>query len=403
MKKHLLSKYLLCSAVTGALALAPSAVKAQTTTTTTTTTMTSAEPMAVSGSVVRYYTDRTGYVTAMDVQTANGVQMVHFPANRAANIYGMYPTGGNIDVWVTPNKMMGTGHWNAVGVGTQRPTVWWNTLAANDIGWLEAEPYINVGARETRVRGRLKGVVTNRNNEVLALAIENSDGWSLVRVPPENRQISPNPRGDVRITPLFKNAVVEAVGVPEAPRAGGLGTYSRTLAAGLIRVNGDTVGAIGLPSINLRGGDSLLDWNIDGNMNAEMNERDLTVYRRGYRGYVPMGTTAGDMGTGGTRTTTQTTTRTSETATGRVMVVAADGTMMPVVRQNNKLWIQSADGSVTELKKTNSKYMVPASMAGARMMMVMADGRRLDMDTVNGQLMVMMADGSMAPVQLHTP
>ena len=37
-----------------------------------------AQETQVSGTVLRYYTDAAGYVTAMDVQTANGVQMVTF-------------------------------------------------------------------------------------------------------------------------------------------------------------------------------------------------------------------------------------------------------------------------------------------------------------------------------------
>jgi len=89
--------------------------------------------------------------------------------------------------------------------------------------------------------------------------------------------------------------------------------------------------------------------------------------------------------------------------TGMVKIVSPDGTEMPVVQKNGKMWIQSADGSLTQLKMRGGKYVVPDSMTGARMMMVMADGRRMEMDTVKGQLMVIMADGSMAPVQLHTP
>jgi hypothetical protein len=413
-----LSKYLVCGAAS-ALALAPlcaqaaDTMKTDTTMTTTTTTVgTSAaatpapapvEPTAVSGTVAHYYVDRTGYVTAMDVQTANGLEMVHFPANRASAIYGMYPTGGKVDVWVLPSTNMGEHHWDAVGAGTDRPAVWWNVVKTTDVDWLSAEPYIDAGAKETSVSGNLKGIMTNQNGEILALALESSTGKVLVRVPPEVRQIAPDHRGDERITPLYKNAFVEVVGTPESARRGGLMAYNKYIAANSIRVDGDTVGAIGLPAMSKHRSDTILGWNVGGSINDNMVDKKQG--RTGYMEYMPIsneGMTSAPAGTSTTTTTTTTSTST-EMATGRVMVVGADGSMMSVVKKGSKMYVTAADGTLTELKKQNGKYVVPATMAGARMMMVMADGSKMDMDTVNGQLMVKMADGSMAPVTLHTP
>lgn len=414
-----LSKYLVCGAV-GALAFAPLTARADEMVTTTTTTTTaasmpmSAEPMAVSGTVSHYYVDRSGYVTAMDVQTATGVEMIHFPANRASTIYGMYPTGGKIDVWVTPNSMMGEHHWYAVGAGAEKPVVWWNVVKTSDIDWLSAEPYINAGARQTSASGYLKGIITNPKGEILALALEGSKGKILVRVPPEVRQIAPDHRGSERITPLFKNAYVEVVGTPEAPRKGGLMAYNWYLAANSLRVDGDTVGAIGFPAMQSHRSDTILGTNIGG---ALINNKNMMDKRQGVRGYMEYMPVTGDTMmsmddgkmmtdktmTDKTMTTTTTTTTSTEMATGRVMIVGADGSMMSVVKKGSKMYVTAADGSMVELKKQNGKYMVPASMSGSRMMMVMADGSKMEMDTVNGQLMVKMADGSMAPVTLHTP
>jgi hypothetical protein len=376
---------------------------------------TSAEPTLLSGTVLRYYTDKTGYVTAADIQTADGVKMVHFPANRASYLYDNAPVGGAINVWVAPSAS-DANYWNVVGYGADRPTVWWNTVAVSDVDWLQAEPYINAGAQETFVSGDLKGVVTGNNSEILALVIKNDNGWSLVRVPPQMRQIAPGHNGTERITPLMRNATVEVVGVPEAPRVGGLSNLNSTIAADTIRINGDTVGAIGLPAIKLRNSDSLFGFDIGGSINNDMSQEEVRAFNRGYHRYRPITTTVTTttesttmpssnttMDNSMASNTTTTTTTTSQTATGQVMIVAADGTQLPVVEKDHKLWVKSADGTLTRLKKERGKYVVPSSMTGARMMMVMSDGRQMNMNTVNGRLVVVLADGTTAPVTLHTP
>jgi len=369
------------------------------------------EPTLVSGTVVRYYVDRTGYVTAMDVQTANGIQMVTFPANRATTIYNLHPVGGNIDAWVVPGAA-GTGQWTAVGTGADRPQVWWHTFAVSDIDWLEAEPYFEAGATETFVSGDLEGVVVNDSGDVLALVLDTGNGRAMVRVPPQVRHVAPGHEGDERVAALFRGAEVTAVGTLEAPRRGGLlGTYNQVFAANTLTVNGRSVGAIGIPRIRLASQNTLLDWNVGGpDVITEEERRAATM---GYRTYIPLTTgpvgvgTTTDMGTTGTGTTgagmAPTSTTTTETQTGRVMVVAADGSMLPVVRKDGGLHIQAADGTLTEINRRDGKYVVPESMTGARMMMVMSDDRQMEMDTVDGNLMVIMPDGSMAPVTLHTP
>jgi hypothetical protein len=400
MMKHTLAKYLMCSAAASAFALVPFSAQAQevTSTTTTSVTTTTAEPTLVSGTVVRYYVDPTGYVTAADIQTAEGVRMVHFPANRASYIYTNAPVGGTVNLWVAPSANDAT-YYSVVGWGQDRPGYWWGTVQTTALDWLKAEPYINAGAQQVEVDGTLKGAVTDDNGEILALVIDTGTSMNLVRVPPEMRQIAPDHTGDERVTPLFRNAAVEVVGVPEAPRVGGLVGYSQTIAANSIRINGDTVGAIGLPARKVGNAGSLFDWNFGGV--DEMSADEVRAYNMGYRTYVPITTTISSAPMGSMTTTTTTTTTSS--ATGQVKIVAADGTQYPVVQRDGNLWAQAADGTLTRIQKRNGKYVVPASMTGARMVMVMADGSQLNMDTVNGQLMVVMADGSMAPVTLHTP
>jgi len=308
--------HLLCSAAIGAIAMAPLAATAQDTTTGTTGTgsmgmgsgaMMSTEPVAVSGTIVRYYTDRSGYVTAADVQTASGIQMVHFSPGMGQRLYTSSPVGGQVNVWVTPNAM-GTGHWDVVGMGTDRPAGGfmsaYNTTA---VDLLESEPYIMAGAQLMTVRGTLRGVVTANNGEVLALVLDNAEmgsaamgkaqmtntsmpaaatdasattaggtgtdsggassmtsgsmggtmshgimmnslgGSILVRVPREVRHIAPGAMGTGRVTPLFKGSDVTAKGYIEATRYGALSTFSNRLVANALVVNGRSVGALGVP------------------------------------------------------------------------------------------------------------------------------------------------------------
>ena len=251
----------------------------------------SAEPTLVSGTIVRYYTDRSGYVTAADVQTANGIQMVHFSPGMGQRLYTASPVGGQVNVWVSPSTM-GTGHWNVVGIGADRPgggfTAPYGTTA---VDLLDSEPYIMAGAQLMTVRGTLRGVVTANNGEVLALVLDKAEmgaaalgktakatpvnadsggassttsasmggtmrrgvmmnqlaGSVLVRVPRELRHIAPGAMGTGRVTPLFKGSDVTAKGYLEATRYGALSTFSDRLVANAIVVNGRSVGALGVP------------------------------------------------------------------------------------------------------------------------------------------------------------
>jgi len=283
---------LVCGMAVGAIALAPMAVRAadttttDTTTTTTTTTMMPAEPTMATGSVVRYYVDRSGFVTAMDIQTADGVQMVHFAPNMGQRLYSTYPVGGNISVWVTPSGM-GTGHWNAVGLGATRPTSFMDPYTVSAVDVLEAEPYILTGAKMVEVKGKLSSMIVNNMGEVLGLVLDNQ---TVVRVPRELRQIAPGYAGSDRITPLFKGAMVSALGYPEAPRYGVLSPYGSRLIASAITVNGRGVGALGVPMMSNEQVKALSKTDIGG---ATMSNEELAAMGMGYQVYNPSGAMSG--------------------------------------------------------------------------------------------------------------
>lgn len=319
--------------------MAPLAARAQDATMGGTATgsasMTSTQPVAVSGTVVRYYTDRSGYVTAADVQTANGIQMVHFSPGMGQRLYTSSPTGGQINVWVTPSSM-GAGHWNVVGVGANMPAAgFMNPYTTTAVDLLDSEPYIMAGAQLMTVRGSLRGIVTATNGEVLALVVDNAEigsaamgtkgtvttvadagtggtmsrgtishgimmnptgGSILVRVPRELRHISPGAIGTGRVTPLFRGADITAKGYLEAPRYGALSNFADRLVANAIVVNGRSVGALGVPMMrNARNATLFGGLNIDlpgGGASPE----EIRAMQMGYSTY----STDGSMGGSGT-------------------------------------------------------------------------------------------------------
>jgi len=341
---------LVCGAAIGAIAMAPLAARAQDATAmssnSVSTTM-SSEPMAVSGTIVRYYTDRSGYVTAADVQTANGIQMVHFSPGMGQRLYTMSPVGGQVNVWVTPNAM-GAGHWDVVGVGADRPAAGFMTpYSVSAVDLLEADPYILAGAQLMTVKGTLRNVITANNGEVLALVLNNvsmasaamskdktadaaaasapagsymthgvmmspMSGMAIVRVPREVRHISPGAMGTGRVTPLFKGSDVKAKGYIEAPTYGALSTFSTRFVANAIVVDGRSVGALGVPMMprdrnaTLFGG---LDISLPGH---SVSAEEMKAMEMGYTTY----STDGSMGGSGTASGTTGATGTGTTAGG---------------------------------------------------------------------------------------
>ena len=121
MKKQTLKG---CLALGAALGVIAPMAHAQSTTTTTTTmgsTM-SSQPMMVTGRVNNYWTDASGYVTAVDVQTANGPAVVRFAPGMGNRIMQTYPVGSTANVWVQGSMQNGTQNWDLVGVGDKMPS-----------------------------------------------------------------------------------------------------------------------------------------------------------------------------------------------------------------------------------------------------------------------------------------
>jgi len=328
-----------CAVAAGLVAFAPVAANAQDTTSSTTTTTTSTttmsgdmsmQPMAMTGTVLRYYVDRAGYVTAMDVQTAEGVQFVRFSPGMGQRLYTQYPVGSNANFYVmgSPTTRLDVVSMTAPAAGmTLMPYM------TTDVQALDSEPYIMAGAKMVTMSGSLKNIIANEMGEVVGLVLgvksaaaaaedtgavtdkpldkavtdtmmNNMANDILVRVPREVRQIAPGYAGTNRVTPFFKGSNVEVTGYPEAPRFGVLSSYHNRIAATALVVNGRAVGALGVPLMNVKDSATLFKVDLGSTTRTAEETRAMGM---GYSVYDPSGsmmmgagtgTTTGSMGSG---------------------------------------------------------------------------------------------------------
>ena len=210
--------------------------------------MPSMAPMMVTGTVVRYYVDRAGYVSAMDVQTADGVRMVRFSPSMAQKITGMYPVGSQATVSATSSMMGGMTRYDLAGMGEMMPApgAMMMPMMISELDVLKAQPYVMIGAKSMTYNGKLTGYIAEpASGEVLALIL---DEKTLVRVPIQNRlpQASMAPEG---VTNLLKGADVLVSGIEEAPRYGVMSPYMTRVAATGITIGGQTLGPFGFGKV----------------------------------------------------------------------------------------------------------------------------------------------------------
>jgi len=242
----------------------------------------SAAPTQVSGTVLRYYVDRSGFVTAMDLQTGEGVRFVRFAPGMGQRLYTTYPVGQQASVWVVGNQ---ASRWDVVGVGSTAPQgTMMHSSMVSDIDLLDAEPLIMIGQQMVTRTGRLKNIAVNRQGEVIGLMLDNG---VLARVSREFRHHAPGHAGTERVTPLFRNSIVEVTGYPEAPRYGALSTFGERIVATALVVNARAVGAIGIPMMTREEQRTLGDrWGVDIG-GTSMNADEMRASQMGYRVYSP--------------------------------------------------------------------------------------------------------------------
>ena len=281
------------------------------------TMMTMPAPTQVSGTVLRYYSDRTGLVNAMDLQTATGIEFIRFSPGLAQRVMSVAPVGGTATVYVSGSP---TTRWDLVGFGDRMPSPNVMVLPApSDIEVLESTPFITSGAKQMTIKGTLQDTITNSKGEVVGLVLSGSssnmmmdgmmanmampmNGMTLVRVGRGFRHDAPGYMGTERVTPLFKGSDVVVTGYTEAPRYGVISAFQNRIDASALVVNGRNVGAIGIQrsadrnkaAKMMMSGNMMSGGMMGGTMSAEQ-------------------TRAMDMGYSTYSTTTTTTTTTTET------------------------------------------------------------------------------------------
>lgn len=242
--------------------------------------MPSMAPMMVTGTVVRYYVDRAGYVSAMDVQTADGVKMVRFSPSMAQKVTGMFPVGSTATVSAMPSMMGTMTRYDLAGVGEMMPAPGaMMPVVVSELDVLKAQPYVMIGTKAKAYNGKLTGYIAEPNSgEVLAIIL---DDKTLVRVPVQNRlpQASMSPEG---VTGLLKGADVLVSGIEEAPRYGVVSPYETRVAATGITIGGQTLGPFGFGKVVPSKKNSTLfgfDLNLgDGPEEVAANEQGYATY-----------------------------------------------------------------------------------------------------------------------------
>ncbi len=68
-------------------------------------------PVAISGTVKQYFTNRAGYVSALSLETSSGTEMVHFAPSWAKRLLANSPVDSTLDGWVISHRQ-GEWSWN---------------------------------------------------------------------------------------------------------------------------------------------------------------------------------------------------------------------------------------------------------------------------------------------------
>ncbi len=239
-------------------------------------------PSPVSGTVTRYYTDRAGFVSAMDVQAADGVKRVHFSPSMAGRLLATAPVGSQIAATVTSSGM----NYDLAGVGAAMPTpaTMMMPSGASDLSYLRSQPYIQIGTKSKQIEGKLTGAVADPDSgQILAIIL---DKTTFVRVPMNNRvpQASTAPEG---VAPLLKGALVVVDGYEESPRYGTVSPYAKRVVATGVSVNGHTLGAFGFGKVDTDPTSTLFKFNL--NFFGGESATEIGTGKMAYTPYDPSG------------------------------------------------------------------------------------------------------------------
>jgi len=281
MKRQSLKGSLALGVALGVLAWAPTARAADAAMSTSMSGSMSSAPTMVTGRVNNYWTDPSGFVTAVDVQTASGPAVVRFGPGMGNRVMQTYPVGSTANLWVQGSMKEGVTQWDMVGMGSKQPSAWWPVTSVDPYDLVTGWPMVDAGAGRVTVEGKLRRVVVDRMGQVVGLVLDTtriSNGtpktvlltlgdasdlmrtgetiWdsksggsasTLVRVGPEFRPTPDHGNNMRRVTPLLAGDSVIATGYMEASRYGTVSTFGQRLSASAIVVNGRNAGQLGFP------------------------------------------------------------------------------------------------------------------------------------------------------------
>ncbi|MBV9468749.1 MAG: hypothetical protein JOZ57_05845, partial [Abitibacteriaceae bacterium] len=200
-------------------------------------------PLQVIGNVLRYYADRAGLVTAVDVQTPGNVATIHFAPTLAQQLMTAYPVGNEMQAWVVPldtpaapaADQSDAQQWNLVGTGEAEPANGFSQpYTTSDLDMLEADVTVPNGAATT-VDGKLTDVVVNKAGQVVAFVV---DKTTFVRVPSQFRGGAAGGTGAGTAVNLRIDAPVTISGTAETLATGAISGYKTRLVATAVTVNG---------------------------------------------------------------------------------------------------------------------------------------------------------------------
>ena len=278
--------------------------------------MSSNAPMMVSGRVNNYWTDSSGYVTAVDVQTANGPAVIRFAPGMGTRTMQMYPVGSTADLWVRGSMEGGQQRWDLAGMGNKQPSSWYPVMD-NSASTLLSMPYVAGEPTTMSVGGKLQRIVVDDHGSVVGLVISTdwlgrgathrtfsgksmpeeitwqaSEGGTpmttLIRVPMATITAPNHSEGMRRRTPLMLNDDIEATGFVEAPLYGTTSTFGHRFAANTISVNSISVGALGFGH-HMAKEKPLLGFNLNIPLVTGGSSKELPVVPLGYEVYNAQG------------------------------------------------------------------------------------------------------------------
>lgn len=343
-------------------------------------------PVAISGTVKQYFTNRAGFVSALSLETSSGTEMIHFAPSWAKRLLAHSPVGKSLDGWVIPHRE-GKWSWNdLVSLGKDSPSRILKEKLSSGAQQLDDSSWIWKTGKPAEVHGKLKKIVVNGNGDVLALVLDNG---ALVRVPKTVRNEELGAIGTDAIAPLFKDVEVSAWGTPEWQASGDVSIYNQHLATDVLAINGKTVSAIGIPRLSPN--QTTIFGGRDGNINL-INARPAEII--GADGeYAPFGNDALPP----LKNTFQGSPRGAHI--GHAMLQTSDGRFYPAIHQGIQVFAVVRKEAF-ELPLVNDAYVPPVNMPGSRLVMVMDDGRQFEMSSSDGRLYVDLPDGNKSPVNL---